>query len=212
VTAKGASAEAEIWFAWVGDHAGDVDRFSRDCLSAEERERLVIYRTRELAERYVVTRSLVRIVLSDRLGVSARDLRVNRTDTGKPVVAGDGGLHFNVSHSGDLILLALSERRAVGVDVERRREVQRVQSLRSRWLSEPERDQMDRLIRAGASASDAFLRVWSLKEAKLKALGVGISGAGDVALETIEAQPLDALLGILVPPRSEGYVGALAFA
>ena len=212
MTAREDSAIAEIWFAWVGDHAGDVDRFSRDCLTDEERERLVIYRTRDLAERYVVTRSLVRIVLSDRLGVSARDLRVSRTDAGKPVVAGDSGVHFNVSHSGDLILLALSDRRAVGVDVERRREVQRVQSLRSRWLTEPERDQMDRLVRGGASASDAFLRVWSLKEAKLKALGVGISGAGDVALESIEAQPLDALFAGLLPPRSDSYVGALAFA
>jgi 4'-phosphopantetheinyl transferase len=179
-------------------------------LSDEERDRLIVYRTRELAERYVVTRSLVRIVLSDRLGVAARELQVSRTDTGKPVIT--GGIHFNVSHSGDLILLALSERRAVGVDVERRREVQRVQSLRNRWLGESERAQMDRLVAHGARESDAFLRIWSLKEARLKALGVGISGASGVALDSIDAQPLDALLDALTPSRDEGYVGAIAFA
>jgi 4'-phosphopantetheinyl transferase len=199
-----------VWFAWVGDHARDVDRFSRECLSAEERDRLVVYRTRDLAERYVVTRSLVRIVLADRLGVAPGELRVSRTDTGKPVVS--GGVHFNVSHSGDLILLALSDARAVGIDVERRRTVERVPSLRNRWLTDPERDQMDRLIARGASASDAFLRIWSVKEARLKALGVGISGALGVELETIEAHPLDALLGVVARERAESYVGAVAFA
>jgi 4'-phosphopantetheinyl transferase len=187
-----------------------VERFSRECLSTDERDRLVVYRTRELAERYVVTRSLVRVVLADRLGVSARALRVSRTDTGKPVVS--GGVHFNVSHSGDLILLALSDSRAVGIDVERRRDVERVTALRNRWLTEPERARMDRLIAGGASPSDAFLRIWSVKEARLKALGVGISGALGVALETIEAHPLDSLLGAVAQERVESYVGAVAFA
>lgn len=210
MAAKGSPTAAEVWFAWVGDHARDVDYFSRECLSAEERERLVVYRTRELAERYVVTRSLVRSVVAERLGVSASELLVTRTDAGKPVVS--GGVHFNVSHSGDLILLALSDTRAVGIDVERRRDVARVPSLRQRWLTHPERDQMDRLIAGGASASDAFLRIWSVKEARLKALGVGISGALGVELETIEAHPLDALLGVVARERAESYVGAVAFA
>ena len=49
-------------------------------------------------------------------------------------------------------------------------------------LTETERAEVARLTAHGASASDAFLRVWSLKEARLKALGVGISGAGAAAL------------------------------
>jgi 4'-phosphopantetheinyl transferase len=204
---------ADVWFAWVGDHAGDVDRFSRDCLSPDERARLDSYRSRAAAERYVVTRSLVRMVLSDRLGVGARELQVSRTDTGKPVVS--QGVHFNVSHSGDLILLALSDARSVGVDVERRREVQRVQAMTRRWLTETERAEVDRLTARGASSSEAFLRVWSLKEAGLKALGVGISGASRASLAHVQAKPLDHLLDPLAQNRDggdAGYVGAIAFA
>ena len=206
----GPSAVADVWFAWVGDHARDVDRFTREYLSPNEGEHLRQYRSREAAERYVVTRSLVRIVLSDHLGIPPRKIRVSRTDMGKPVVM--ERVHFNVTHSGDLVLLAISEQRAVGVDVERRREVLRVRALMQRWLTEPERQQCAELTRRGATVSDAFLRIWSLKEARLKALGVGISGAAGALLHTVDVLPLDTLLDALAGQHEHGYVGALAFA
>jgi 4'-phosphopantetheinyl transferase len=158
-----------------------------------------------------VTRSLVRVVLSGLLGTPARDVPVSRTDTGKPVIA--GGIHFNVSHSGDLILLALSEQRDVGVDLERRRRVERVEALIERWLSAAERTQLQRLSDDGVDPSDAFLRVWSAKEARLKALGVGISGAASAEAREVDLVSLDALLATIESERDAlGYVGALAFA
>lgn len=205
------TAHADVWFAWVGQHSADIGSFSRDYLSAKERERLPEYRVREAAERYVVTRSLVRIVLSEHLGIPPREIRVSRTDTGKPFVT--DGAHFNVTHSGDLILLAVSETRPVGVDVERRRLVNRVPALSHRWLTEAERNDLGALNAAGMTESDAFLRIWSLKEARLKALGVGIAGASRASLDNIDVHPLDALLEILADREGDpGYVGALAFA
>jgi 4'-phosphopantetheinyl transferase len=211
IDAPAAGGSADVWFAWVGDHARDVDRYSRDYLSESERRRLTEYRVRDAAERYVVTRSLVRIVLGGRLGVAPRDVEVSRTDMGKPIVT--SGAHFNVSHSGDLILLALSADRPVGVDVERRREVARVPALSQRWLTLAERTDFERLRSSGTPESDAFLRVWSLKEAQLKALGVGIRGATSALLDDVHVLPLDHLLDSLSGPHvGSGYVGALAFA
>jgi 4'-phosphopantetheinyl transferase len=205
------SAVADVWYAWVGDHVRDVDQFSREYLSSEEDGRRLQYRSREAAERYVVTRSLVRIVLSDRLGIPGREIRVSRTDTGKPVVA--GGIHFNVTHSADLILMAVSDARPVGVDIERKRDVARVNALVARWLTDAERNELAQLTKRGASSSDAFLRIWSLKEARLKALGVGISGAAGALLQTVDARPLDDLLESLPGrPDEHHYVGAIAFA
>lgn len=202
---------AEIWYAWVGDHVADIGRFSRDLLSEQEQAHLAVYHFREAAERYVVTRSLVRAVLGERLSISPRSIQVSRTDTGKPVIT--EGVQFNVSHSGDLILMALSDERAVGVDVERKREVQRVEALLQRWLSPDEQAAHASLHESGASASEAFLRLWSLKEARLKALGVGISGASGARLDIVEAFPLDNLLERLGAHGSDaGYVGAIAFA
>jgi phosphopantetheinyl transferase len=201
-------ARAEIWLAWVGDHARDVDDFSRRYLSSVECERLGSYRSRASAERYVVTRSLVRTVLGERTGVAPKELAVRLTPTGKPEAE---GVHFNVTHSGEIILLAVCDDRPVGVDVERRREVLRVQALIDRWLTPLEHDELRVLRERGLDDSDAFLRVWSLKEARLKALGVGISGAGGAELRRVSAQGLDDLLEP-IGRDADGYVGAVAFA
>ena len=201
---------AEIWLAWVGDHVRDVDDFSRRFLSDVECERLDSYRSRAAAERYVVTRSLVRTVLGAHTGVAPRELRIRLTPTGKPEAE---GVHFNVTHSGEVVLLAVSDDRPVGVDVERKRDVARVQALIDRWLTVEERQELQALRRRGLDDSDAFLRVWSLKEARLKALGVGISGASGAELGRVHAQALDDLLAPLSRAGDErGYVGAVAFA
>lgn len=194
----------------MGDHLRDVDDFSRRYLSAVECERLDSYRSRAAAERYVVTRSLVRTVLGAHTGVAPRELGVRLTPTGKPEAE---GVHFNVTHSGEIILLAVCDDRPVGVDVERRREVVRVQALIDRWLTAEERGELRALRERGLDDSDAFLRVWSLKEARLKALGVGISGAGGAEFASVAARGLDDLLEPIVRETDErGYVGAVAFA
>ena len=206
---SGRSAKADLWYAKVGDHASQVERLRDACLSTEEQRRYASYRSREAAERYVVTRSLVRLVLSEQLGVDPRALELGRTETGKPTVR---GLHFNLSHSGELILLAVCGDRDVGVDIERRRHVERAAALEARWLTDAERDSLKQAREKGADSSDAFLRIWSMKEARLKALGVGISGATSQIAQDIEAISLDPTLArIPVGLDRDGYVGALAF-
>lgn len=202
---------ADVWYAWVGATMRDMGDLSARVLSALERERLSMYRNDSAAARYVVTRSLVRSVLSHRMDVPPGDVPIGQTDFGKPVVAGT--LHFNVSHSGDLVLMALSADRAVGIDVERRRAVERSPALVARWLTGAEQRDVAQRIAGGADPSDAFLRVWSLKEARLKALGVGIANATHADVDAVAVVPLDGLLErIHRGDASEGYIGAVAFA
>jgi len=202
---------AEVWYAWVGANVAAVDDLTSRVLSASERERLTRYRNGAAAGRYVITRSLVRSVLGDHLSLPPSEVQISQTDFGKPVVA--GALHFNVSHSGDLVLLALSADRAVGIDVERCRGVERVSALVARWLTSAEQQDVARRVDGGADLSEAFLRVWSLKEARLKALGVGIANAAHADIDAVSVLPLDELLEQLDPgTESEGYIGAVAFA
>lgn len=206
--ARAGSAAADVWCAWVQAHAADVDALSEALLSTAERERLGSYKSRAAATRFVVTRALVRSVLAPQLRCAPADIPITVTDLGKPVVAGD--VHFNVSHSGDLVLLAVSGERAVGIDVERERPIAKARALIDRWLNEAERRDVTRWMDEGASESTAFLRVWSLKEARLKALGVGIAGAPESGAEALLAISLDDLLTNL--GDGDSYIGAVAFA
>lgn len=207
---RGRHSDAEIWYASVERHAVLVDRLARDVLSPDEQARMARHRLRDAAERYAITRALVRLVLARHIGDrrAARDIELSRTDGGKPYVS--GGVHFNISHSGDLIVLALSRQGDVGVDVERKREVARLPQLSERWLTPAERSELSRRIESGADPSEAFLRVWTLKEARLKALGVGISGASS-DVSQLDAVALDDLLSGCVDHAGRGYVGAVAF-
>jgi 4'-phosphopantetheinyl transferase len=206
----GRRSSADIWYTRIGDHGDDVGSIARGCLSLEEQARAEQYRSREAAERYVMTRALVRMVLSERLKAVPAELRLGRTDAGKPTIQ---GLHFNLSHSGDLILLAVDEDQDIGVDIERRRPLERVDALVRRWLTAAERHDLEKEMARGVERSESFLRVWSQKEARLKALGVGIAGAQSARVQEIECMTLEPYFSQFPSSRdANGYVGAIAFA
>lgn len=90
---------------------------------------------------------------------------------------------WSASSSGDLAAVALSPWR-VGLDIERRRERTRWQGIARRRYSEDEQ-------RAVAGSAERFLEFWTLKEAYLKALGLGLAGG----LDSLECTGLSRSLG-----------------
>jgi 4'-phosphopantetheinyl transferase len=113
---------------------------------------------------------------------------------GKPCC--DGGPEFNLSHSGDLILLALHRERAVGVDVEQLRPGLAWRPIARRVLPPAEWQALE------AEGAEAFLAAWCRLEARLKAQGLGLAGLGQPAV-AVE------LWDVAVPL---GYRAALALA
>lgn len=92
-------------------------------------------------------------------------------DKGKPHPDGFNGTHFNVSHSGNWVTVAISDAQ-VGVDVERMRKVP--EGVAYRFFSEPEKEMLDK---AGNEFEKAhiFFTLWTLKESFLKAIGKGLT-------------------------------------
>lgn len=91
-------------------------------------------------------------------------------DYGKPRLAGDPGVHFNLSHAGDRAMCVISEHR-VGCDVERRS--RRGVQVAERFFAPAE---YERIQAAPESGRDAlFTRLWALKESFLKATGLGLT-------------------------------------
>lgn len=113
--------------------------------------------------------------------------------TGKPRLAGpDAGVRFNAAHGGGLVLVAVARGREVGVDVE--------PLDRGPWLSLPGHVLTPAELRSldglGGKAHDAaFLRLWSRKEAVLKAAGVGLAVDPGLVAVSGPAEP-PAVLGV----------------
>jgi 4'-phosphopantetheinyl transferase len=82
-------------------------------------------------------------------------------------------MQFNISHSGDLVLIAIAKGRAVGVDVEKIRTDLDPDSIAARFFSANECKVLASL--AGPERYQAFFTCWTRKEAYLKARGVGLS-------------------------------------
>ncbi|RKQ88140.1 4'-phosphopantetheinyl transferase [Solirubrobacter pauli] len=162
----------------------------RSLLPPIDRERADRFQRAGAAERWTVSRAALRILLCARLGCIPEDLQIEVTEHGKPYLPGSP-LHFNLSHSGDRALIALSEACEVGVDIERPgRNVRAVE----RTLSDGER-----------ATGDDLLQVWCRKEAWAKALGGGL-GWSPERFDTTRTNGF-ALADL---PLDGGYRGALA--
>lgn len=144
-------------------------------LSAEERQRASRFAFPHLQRRYVVGRGLLRQWLAAYLHVAPSAVRFAYEAHGKPVFDAsiDSPIRFNLSHSGDVAVFALTASHRIGVDVELVRPMADALALSERFFSAAER----RALReAPAAARDAaFFSCWTRKEAYIKAIGEGLS-------------------------------------
>jgi len=151
-----------------------ASRLDESELPTADRRQAARLRQPVQARRLLARRSATRSILARRLGADRTGLVISRlcpecgaTDHGRPFVAG-APLAFSVSSSGNLAVIALS-RSAVGVDIE---------IAGSRTRPEPqamtEREQQSIASLSGERQAIGFLRLWTAKEAVLKAAGRGL--------------------------------------
>lgn len=143
-------------------------------LQPAELERLQRFRLPQDADRFLLGRGLLRRWLAQMMGCPAADLSFSLLAHGKPVLL--GAPHFNLSHSGDLILLGLHRDRPVGVDLERDRARIDWQPIARRYLGEAVLQRLRRDHPDETAQRQAFLLEWCRLEARLKADGCGLSG------------------------------------
>jgi len=167
-------------------------------LSLVERARAERYRRPEDARRYAVARGWLRQVLGAETGHPPAEVPMD-DGGGKPRLSAGAGPRFNLSHAGELALVAVAECE-VGVDVEHRESGQRALDATALACTPAEVADLDRL--APDERAEAFLRIWTAKEAYLKARGVGLA-LPPHRVELGEA----ASVGVPVPVRVTGEPG-----
>ncbi len=171
--------EVEVWCIDLdGPDAGTVVDWAPD-LSAAEAERASRFRSPVDARRWMVSRVALRRILGDYLGVGASQLGFVLGAKDKPALGGRpaGALHFNLSHSDGVGLVAVSVDHVVGIDVERVRDGLDVVVLARRALGEQEAVRLEATVPEDRTA--AFFRAWVRHEAVTKCRGVGLGEPGD---------------------------------
>lgn len=150
-------------------------------LSPDERVRRLRLVREADRRRFCVARGLLRQCLSIATGLRARDIRFAYGARGRPALApecADGAPAFNVSHSGDFLLMAFAGATTVGIDLECIRPVRDEEALARRFFAPAEVAEL--LSReSGHARTRAFLNGWTRKEALIKAEGEGIFSALD---------------------------------
>jgi len=216
------SDAVHVWRASLDLSSTTVHRL-RGALSPQELERATRYRFERDRRRFAVARGVLRLILGAYLRIAAQSVRFRRGPHGKPHLDGDSGqepLRFNVSHSHELGLFAVTRDREVGVDVESVARDLAVLDIAERFFSPGEVSVLQEL--PARAKREAFFNCWTRKEAYIKARGdglalplhqfdVSLSPGEPAALLGNEEDPEDVARWSLVELKpGPGYVAALA--
>lgn len=187
-------------------------------LNDTERHRSARYLRVADRNAFVTARTALRYIVSGAVGCAPGQVKFTHTSWGKPVLAdafANNKIHFNVSHSDRLCVVAISRSGPVGVDIEKCRSVPERMKIATNLFGTGVARQMSSL--PTERQNDVFLRLWTAAEASLKAQGSGLgatphrmplslSTEGDV---TLDAKPNeDAARWSLSTIRLPGYVGS----
>jgi 4'-phosphopantetheinyl transferase len=209
---------------WLAGPAGPdtVPEQLRNALSCGEKDRASRFHRAEDRAQFALTRGTLRCLLGEATGVPADKIAFAEGPYGKPCLAGSQGPHFNVSHSKCWALIGFSDSRPIGVDIEFMRAVGGELDLARSFFSAAEYRSLEGLERDMLLSS--FYKIWTCKEAVLKAHGAGITEhLRDFSVEltgdgyAIHPEPncfSSSLASVAVQPVEvpDGYAGCYALA
>ncbi|MFN1834852.1 4'-phosphopantetheinyl transferase family protein [Balneola sp. MJW-20] len=163
--------DVHIWISDLNSETSDPSAY-KCLLSPAEVQKAQNLRFSEDRNRYLWGRIQLRQLLGFYLDREPDSIRLSSTPYGKPYLTRKEGIHFNISHSGDLLIIGLSAGDPIGVDVEKLNRNVDVDSVSRNYYSESEfRTIMD------ADYDDKrnlFFKIWTRKESLIKGIGKGL--------------------------------------
>lgn len=208
-----------VWRISLDQPDDRLDRFRRT-LDPDELNRASRFHFENHRRHFIVARGFLRSVVARYLETQPEALRFSYGAYGKPELASEHMLRFNLSHSHEVALLAVALDAEVGVDVEHVRADFASEEIARRFFSRAEVEVFNALPKEEQVA--AFFRCWTRKEAYIKAIGKGLSQALDAfdvtlapgaAPALLRAEDDDASRWLLTDLNAgDGYAAALAIA
>jgi 4'-phosphopantetheinyl transferase len=158
---------------WTGALDIDAHRMEDmlERLSPMERARAARMPEERASRQFIISRAMQRQLLAGYVGGHPSEIKFGYVAMGKPTLAhpNDIGLTFNTTHSGQLVIIAVTAGRDVGVDVEHVRPVRRAMKVARRVFNEDEYKSLASL--APEELDRAFLSIWVRREGTAKARG-----------------------------------------
>ena len=183
--------DVHVWRANLNIPLPDVQSLQHT-LSPDERARAYRFRFERHRNHFIVARGTLRTLLALYLNISPTQLHFRYNAYGKPSLESPHTpLHFNISHSHELALLAFSQHRELGVDVEYMDRNIDYNELAQHTFSPYEAAIVTAL--SDDAKRQAFFNCWTRKEAYIKARGMGVSldlTSFDVSLKPGDAATL----------------------
>jgi 4'-phosphopantetheinyl transferase len=167
--------EAHVWRASLDQDARMIANLTA-LLSPDECQRASRYHRIIDRVRFIVGRGVLRKIISAYLALAPTDLQFTYNEYGKPAVSNDQNncaLNFNLSHSANLALYAVTRGRRIGVDIEYIREDFATLTIAERFFSSEEVKALKSL--PADLRTRGFFNCWSRKESFIKAKGMGVS-------------------------------------
>jgi 4'-phosphopantetheinyl transferase len=205
------SSQIHLWLAFFDEITdprllGEYQRL----LSREELQRQQRFYFERDRHRYLVTRAMVRTVLSKYADVGPRDWTFAVNPYGRPSIAAERaaplGLQFNVSHTDGLAIMGITRGRALGVDVENVRTQRAAVEFADRFFAPDEAAALRAL--PASEQPQRFFEYWTLKESYIKARGLGLS----VPLDCFSFKlSTDARAQLTVVPEEDGRADRWCF-
>jgi 4'-phosphopantetheinyl transferase len=169
--------EVHVWLAWpdtIGDSAPLAEYAT--LLDADERERWQRFRFAKHRRQFLIAHALVRTTLSRYAPLAPQAWRFRKNRYGRPEIDNEAlgpPLRFNLSHTEGLIACAVVLERDVGIDVETTARNAHTLAIAERFFSADECRELRAL--APPAQYDRFFDYWTLKEAYIKARGMGLA-------------------------------------
>jgi len=162
--------KVDVWRLSLDLFAESLERCEA-VISSSERERGERFLSPQHRRRYLASQGQLRWLLARYLNRPPRSLKFSRHQWGKPYLA-DADLSFNISHSQDCLLIAVTQKQSIGVDVEALHPLHSMEAMARRCFADSELAYWEGL--AEDERPKVFFRLWTLKEALVKAIGRGL--------------------------------------
>jgi len=188
-----ADNDIHIWLNYLNVHEARIKHLY-PLLSSEEKERSERFKFYKHRKAFIASHGFMHTVLARYIDTNANEIEFSQTEFGKPSlidIQNKNNIQFNLSHSGNMAILAVCKQHSLGIDVEFAERKVDWRGISKRFFTPNEQQQLDKLTEE--EQRQAFFQIWTRKEAHMKVTGQGLS----LAPTQFE---------VSVPPQSANFI------